>query len=285
MLLENNLQGGQHVGIPVADLDRAVAWYTNTLGFQVIHTPTAPSDEGEVKVAFLQSNDMVIECYQLLGKAREEILRRQHGHIDHITLDVLDIEQALQMALNAGAELDSSTPNGVVFLEQFWSKGAKYVMLKGPMGEKVELNQRLDASPSRRTDMFGGWSHLGIPVTNIEESLAFYHRFGFKTIMTAEIPEHGDVVRAAMIEKDRFVIELYQLVGADREEIASRKDGHIDHIAFTVVDVDRAYAELCAEGFAPLESSPVRLDFWEKGYKYFNIRGPVGEKLEFGQAL
>ena len=189
------------------------------------------------------------------------------------------------MALNAGAELDSSTPNGVVFMKEFWSNGAKYVMLKGPMGEKVELNQRLDLSPSRRADMFGGWSHLGIPVTNIEESLTFYRRFGFQTIMTAEIPEQGDVVRAAMLEKDRFVIELYQLVGAEREEIARRKDGHIDHIAFTVINVDRAFAELKAEGFAPLEPSPVRLGFWENGYKYFNIRGPVGEKLEFGQTL
>lgn len=35
MLLSGNLQGGQHLGIPVLDIDRAKEWYTNVCGFEV----------------------------------------------------------------------------------------------------------------------------------------------------------------------------------------------------------------------------------------------------------
>ena len=285
MLLEGNLQGGQHLGIPVLDLEQAKAWYTEKLGFEVIHEPRVSTAEGEIKVAFLKLGNMTLECYQLVGKEREEIRTRGHGHIDHFTIDVLDIDQALRDALQNGAELDEATPDGPVLIASFWSKGAKYVMLKGPMGEKVELNQRLDLDPLRRREMLGGWSHLGIPVTNIEKSRNFYKQFGFDEIMSAEIPVNADAIKAAMIQKDDFVIELYQLVGKELAEIATRKDGHIDHIALNVVDVEQAFAQLRAARMNMIEKAPVYLDFWDNGYKYFNIRGPGGEKLEFGQIL
>jgi catechol 2,3-dioxygenase-like lactoylglutathione lyase family enzyme len=285
MLLEGNLQGGQHLGIPVLDIDQAKAWYTEKLGFEVIHEPRIATDEGEIKVAFLKLGNMTLECYQLVGKELEEIRTRGHGHIDHFTIDVLDIDQALGDALKNGAELDESTPDGPVLIALFWSKGAKYVMLKGPMGEKVELNQRLDLDPSRRSEMLGGWNHLGIPVTEIEKSKAFYSKFGFQEIMNAEIPVDEDAVKAVMIQKDDFIIELYQLVGDELAEIGTRKDGHIDHIALNVVDIEKAYAELQAAGMKMIEDAPVYIAFWDRGSKYFNIRGPDGEKIEFNQII
>jgi catechol 2,3-dioxygenase-like lactoylglutathione lyase family enzyme len=286
MLLEGNLQGGQHLGIPVLDIKKAKTWYTKKLGFEVIHEPRISTTEGEIKVAFLKLGNMILECYQLVGKELEEIRTRGHGHIDHFTIDVLAIDQALRDALQNGAALDDSTPDGPVLVASFWSKGAKYVMLKGPMGEKVELNQRLDLDPLRRSDMLGGWSHLGIPVTDIDKSKHFYTQFGFTSIMNAEIPANGDAIKAVMMQKDDFVIELYQLVGKELAEIATRKDGHIDHIALSVIDIEKAFADIQAAGLKPLETAPVLLStFFEQGVKYFNIRGPDGEKVEFNQIL
>lgn len=285
MLLAGNLQGGQHLGIPVADVAKAKDWYIKKLGFEAIYEPRISTAEGEIKVTFLKLGSMTLECYQLAGKELEEIRTRGHGHIDHFTIDVLDIDQALREALQNGAELDDSTPDGPILTPTFWSKGAKYVMLKGPMGEKVELNQRLDLNPARRSEMLGGWSHLGIPVTNLEKSKAFYQQFGFQEIMYAEIPVNGDAIKAVMIQKEDFIIELYQLVGAELAEIGTRKDGHIDHIALNVVDIEQAYTELQAAGMEMLEDAPVYIDFWDNGSKYFNVRGPDGEKLEFNQIL
>ena len=52
-----------------------------------------------------------------------------------------------------------------------------------------------------------------------------------------------------------------------------------------VLDVDKAFEEVKAAGMDILEDAPVPLEFWEKGCKYFNIRGPDGEKLEFNQVI
>lgn len=65
----------------------------------------------------------------------------------------------------------------------------------------------------------------------------------------------------------------------------SLKDGHIDHIAFDVDDIDAAFSELKNHSFKVLEEQPVFLPYWENGCKYFTILGPDGERLEFNQIL
>jgi catechol 2,3-dioxygenase-like lactoylglutathione lyase family enzyme len=131
-----------------------------------------------------------------------------------------------------------------------------------------------------------GLQHLGLPVTNLERSLAFYANFGFTVAMRAEIPSEHGTVQVAMLEKDGLTIELYQQAGAKREEIATRHDGHLDHIALNVLDIEKAHAEIKAAGFEILEpDAPRFLPFWAHGVKFFTIRGPDGEKVEFNQSL
>jgi lactoylglutathione lyase len=131
-----------------------------------------------------------------------------------------------------------------------------------------------------------GMQHLGLPVTDLERSQAFYTQFGFVTALRTDLEQPGGQVRVAMLEKDVLTIELYQLPGAEREEIAARLDGHIDHIALDVLDIEAALAELKAAGFEALEQdAPVFLPFWSKGVRFFTVRGPDGEKVEFNQRL
>jgi catechol 2,3-dioxygenase-like lactoylglutathione lyase family enzyme len=131
-----------------------------------------------------------------------------------------------------------------------------------------------------------GMQHLGLPVTNLERSQAFYGELGFVTVLRADLPGLPDPIRVAMLEKDGLTIELYQLPGAEHDEIASRYDGHIDHIALNVEDVEAALAELAAAGLEILEKdAPVFLPFWSHGVRFFTVRGPDGEKVEFNQKL
>jgi catechol 2,3-dioxygenase-like lactoylglutathione lyase family enzyme len=131
-----------------------------------------------------------------------------------------------------------------------------------------------------------GFQHLGLPVTNLERSTAFYQNFGFVEVMRTDLPRQNEPVRVAMLEKDGFTIELYQLPGDKRKEISARHDGHIDHIALNVLDIEKAFAEIKAAGFEILEpDAPVYLPFWKRGVKYFPVRGPDGEKVEFNQIL
>ena len=132
---------------------------------------------------------------------------------------------------------------------------------------------------------FNGLQHIGIPVTDIAVSQAFYHRFGFASIMQRQVDATEGRVSAVMMRRAGVVLELYQLPAEQLAAIRQRTDGVIDHIAFAVDDIDRAWSELQAAGETLLEAAPVHLDFWRSGCRYFAIRGPDGEKLEFNQIL
>jgi lactoylglutathione lyase len=131
-----------------------------------------------------------------------------------------------------------------------------------------------------------GIQHLGIPVTDLERSRDFYMQLGFTEAMRKDIPRKSEPVRVAMMEHENFTIELYQLDKERRQEIATRSDGHIDHVALNVLDIEQAYTEIKALGLEILEdNAPVYLPFWEHGVRYFTVRGPDGEKIEFNQIL
>jgi lactoylglutathione lyase len=135
-------------------------------------------------------------------------------------------------------------------------------------------------------DNLQGLQHLGLPVTNLERSNAFYAQLGFTEAIRMDIQPKSETIRVAMMEHTGFVIELYELGLEERREIAARSDGHIDHVALNVLDIDKAYAEIKAAGMEILEdNAPVYLPFWEHGVKYFTVRGPDGEKVEFNQIL
>ena len=127
--------------------------------------------------------------------------------------------------------------------------------------------------------------HAGIPVTDITVSEKFYARLGFKNVMQSTFTMDGETGTCIMMKYNSIIIELYQLPGKRLEEIKSRKDGHIDHIAFDVDDIDATFTLLKNASFQVIEEAPVSLSFWEKGCRYFNILGPDGERLEFNQII
>ena len=121
---------------------------------------------------------------------------------------------------------------------------------------------------------------------DIKKSEAFYEKLGFTNVMpsTFEIEaEKGGIV--AMMKRETMIIELYQMPESKLAEIKNRKDGHVDHVAFDVDDIDSTFIILKENGFQILEEQPVFLNFWDKGCSYFNILGPDGERLEFNQII
>ena len=130
-----------------------------------------------------------------------------------------------------------------------------------------------------------GLQHLGLPVTDIDRSVTFYSQLGFRSVMKTELPADDDTIKVVMMELGGFVIEMYQLAGNDLDEVRARADGHIDHFALGVQDIDRAFEEVQASGLTVLEDAPVFLPFWDKGVRYFNVRGPDGERVEFNQMV
>jgi lactoylglutathione lyase len=127
--------------------------------------------------------------------------------------------------------------------------------------------------------------HVGIPVSNIIVSEEFYNKLGFKNVMAAGFDFNGGKGKVAMMQQGKMIVEIYQMPAPELAEIRSRKNGHIDHIAFDVTDIDEAFNEIKSAGFSVIETAPVFLSFWKNGCKYFNITGPDGERLEFNQIL
>ncbi len=127
--------------------------------------------------------------------------------------------------------------------------------------------------------------HIGLPVTDLAVSEAFYGRLGFENVMASGFEYRGGRGQVAMMRRGEMILELYQMPEAELVEIRGRRDGHIDHVAFDVDSIAEAFAELKGAGFAVVEAEPVTLGFWERGCRYFNVLGPDGERLEFNQIL
>jgi len=127
--------------------------------------------------------------------------------------------------------------------------------------------------------------HVGIPVTDIQRSEAFYASLGFHKATQSPFDHKEGKGKMVMMKLKDIIIELYEFPGEDLAEIGSRKDGHIDHLTFDVSDIDKAFSELKKASFNIVEEKPVFLPFWENGCKYFNILGPDNERLEFNQLL
>ena len=122
--------GLQHVGLPTNDLKATIAFYEG-LGFETVYQ--VRNEAAGEDVAFLRLKNLTIEAYEN-GQAA-----MQSGAIDHLAIDVDDVEAAYRLAQEQGYQIVS---NGVEFLP-FWQKGVKFFILLGPNQERVEFNQYL----------------------------------------------------------------------------------------------------------------------------------------------
>lgn len=121
---KENVTGIQHLGLPTAKFAQTVEFY-NGLGFDTIWT------NGEV--AFLQLGTLVIETYTVAEAAMKS------GAIEHVSLNVKDIEAAWRDAQACGYETDDTEINFLPFFEN----GVRFFTIYGPNRERVEINQML----------------------------------------------------------------------------------------------------------------------------------------------
>lgn len=128
--LANLTTGLQHVGIPTQNISQTIAFYVG-LGFK-ISLKTRNEATGE-DVCFLRLKNLCIEVWQTKAVAGKP------GAIDHIALDVTDIEDAFQQVSASGYHvLDEK----IQFLP-FWQNGVRFFTILGPNSEKLEFSQML----------------------------------------------------------------------------------------------------------------------------------------------
>lgn len=130
MKAKTKITGIQHVGIPTSNIQRSVQFY-QSLGFETVHETINPAN-GD-KVAFLQLGNLIVEVYE---SAEVATCRRA---IDHVALDVVDIEEVFQCIKADGHRLLDQEVRSL----PFWEHGVKFFTILGPDEEKVEFCERI----------------------------------------------------------------------------------------------------------------------------------------------
>ena len=120
-----------HIGLAVKDLQAAVQWYTQVLGFRLTGAFQTPDG---VQARFLQNGDLVYEIYPPLEGVAAP------GKIDHICLESSDIEADYAYCVAQGYSFEEP---GIQSIPTFWDKGIRYFKIMSPTGEAVEFCQIL----------------------------------------------------------------------------------------------------------------------------------------------
>lgn len=127
-MIKDRIRSMQHIGLPTNDMKKTLEFY-ESLGFEIA---TRHINNGE-DVVFLTLGDICIETYEN-GQAVGF-----HGAIDHICLDVDDIEKTWEEARAAGLDIIDDKIQSL----PFWQNGVRFFNVLGPNHEKVEFGQIL----------------------------------------------------------------------------------------------------------------------------------------------
>ena len=123
-----------------------------------------------------------------------------------------------------------------------------------------------------------GVQHIGIPTNDMNATIDFYQRLGFKIAFETIIKEEN--CRVCFLKLDNLCIETYE------NHQAVMKPGAIDHIAIDTTDIVAAFEFAKKGGFKLLDTEIQSIpSFWAKGVKFFKIEGPNRENIEFCQIL
>ena len=128
MNIKDFTTGVQHIGIPTNDINKTIEFY-HKLGF----TTALRTVNGAEEVAFLRLHNLMIETYQ----NRQAIMA--YGAVDHIAIDVKDIDSLFHVVKEAGLRMLDTKVNSL----PFWENGVKFFTIEGPNKEKIEFCEKL----------------------------------------------------------------------------------------------------------------------------------------------
>lgn len=121
-----------------------------------------------------------------------------------------------------------------------------------------------------------GLQHIGIPTLKFDQTMSFYDSLSFELVLKTLQPNG---LQVAFLKLGNLMLEVYE------SESVNPVYGAIEHFAVEVTDIEQVY-ELTGElGYSALEGGIKELPFWEKGVRYFTIKGPNCEKVEYSQKI
>ena len=133
--MKNRMKGLAHIGIHTEDVTKSMEFYTETLGFDYMDLREVPVPNGVTKLGFVNAGNLVIELVQPADTSG--IKNRKLGVVDHIAIEVDDIDGVIDSLRNKNVEFNTPEKNDNPYLFD----GISNIFFKGPNGESLELFQ------------------------------------------------------------------------------------------------------------------------------------------------
>ena len=133
-----DINGLAHICVFTSDMTGALAFYTDTLGFEVVHRTHLDSGYG---FGLVRRGSCIVELLQ--PDDVNKVKSRTSGPIDHIALEVKDINTVVAKLKAKGVSF--STP---IIDDPNMMGGVRIAFFKGTSGEVFELFEYLKPVPA-----------------------------------------------------------------------------------------------------------------------------------------
>ena len=105
--------------------------------------------------------------------------------------------------------------------------------------------------------MFGRIDHIGVAVEDLDAAIALHEEaYGMEVVHRETVPEQG--VEAVLLDVGENHVELLAPLGPETPvaRFLAKKGPGLHHVAYQVVDIDAALAELRSAGLRLIDESP-----------------------------
>lgn len=139
--LAKHAKGVDHIAIAVPDLEKAVEWYTQVMGFAVRERRTTEGTKTAMVSAVLDAGAITVVLLQ--GLSEESQVTRYVEHygpgVQHIAIEVEDLEQVAEELEANGMEFDTKIIDGPglrqIFTQREESSGMMYEIIERHGGD------------------------------------------------------------------------------------------------------------------------------------------------------
>ena len=124
--------------------------------------------------------------------------------------------------------------------------------------------------------------HIGLACSDATTAANWYQEvLGFHVIGKFDNATKTDHTYFVASEDESVVYEIYT-----KKDLPAQLQGKIDHISYKSGDIEKDYAYCLEQGYTICTKGIEEIDrFWDNGVRYFKIKSPTGEEIEFCQTL
>ena len=122
-------KGLAHISIFTDDVQKSADFYIQNLGFRIYNQKSFPDFE----LWFIENGWLSLE---LNGQGAKDV----NGKIDHIALEVLGLDAAIEDLREKGVVFETKEPE---IVKPNFANGIRNIFIVGPSGERIELFEYL----------------------------------------------------------------------------------------------------------------------------------------------